>query len=88
MPGYEEARKDEETYKITKGLNIKVRKEGQFHQSQNPEVANPPYPGGVSCFRIILKYSGHAKIRHFADQVAIYQNIPCSQISMHIAHIR
>lgn len=39
MRGHEEALHDEETYKITKGLNIKVRKEAQFHQSQNPEVA-------------------------------------------------
>lgn len=57
MRGHEEALNDEETYKITKGLNIKVRKEEQFHQSQNPEVINPPYPGGVSGFRIILKHS-------------------------------
>lgn len=53
-----------------------------------PEVANGPYPGSVGCFGVILQHPGHAKVRHLADQVAVYQDVPGSQVSMHIAHIR
>lgn len=88
MYGYEEALKDEKTCKITKGLNRKVRREDQFSPSENPQVANSPYPCGISCFRVVLKHPGHAEVRHFADQVAIDQNVPRGQIPMHVTHVR
>lgn len=31
----------------------------------------PPYPCGVSCLGVIFQDTGHAKVRHFADQVAV-----------------
>lgn len=48
----------------------------------------PPYPCGVSCLRVVLQDPGHAEIRHFADQVAVDQDVASSEIPVHVAHVR
>lgn len=37
--------------------------------------------------RIILQIAREAKVRHFAHQVAVDQDVPGSQISVHIIHL-
>lgn len=47
-----------------------------------------PYPCGVSCLRVVLQDAGHAEVRHFADQVAVDQNVASSEVPVHVAHVR
>lgn len=42
--------------------------------------------GGVR--RIVLQVAREAKVRHFAHQVAVDQDVPGSQISVHVIHLR
>lgn len=48
----------------------------------------PPYPCGVSCLRVILQHAGHAKVRDFADQVAVDQDVASGEVAVHVAHVR
>lgn len=41
--------------------------------------------GGV--WGVILEVAGKAKVGHFADQVTVDQNVPSSQIPVHVVHL-
>lgn len=51
MHGYEEALKDEVTYKYHKGLKHQVRGTVSLSQAQGHKSF---LPGGICCFRIVL----------------------------------
>lgn len=45
------------------------------------------HPGGVRSLGVIFQHSGHAKVGHFAHQVAVYQDVARRQVTVNIAHV-
>ena len=51
-------------------------------------LGQPPYRGGVRSVGVILEDAGEAEVRHFADQVAVDQDVAGSQVPVHVTQVR
>lgn len=72
---------------------MKADKEGETQRKlvTESDTCSPTrthtHPGGVRRLGVIFQHTGHAKVGHFAHQVAVYQDVACRQVTVNIAHV-
>ncbi len=50
-------------------------------------ILTPAHPCGISSLRVVLQDSRQAEVWHFADQIAVDQDVASCQVSVNIAHV-
>ena len=54
---------------------------------QNSKVRGQSYRSGVCSLRVVLQDSGQAEVRHLTHQVAVDQDVACSQVPVDVAQV-
>lgn len=72
---------------ITNQGNYNRDKNTSEHQNFTVQ-ATQTHPGGVGALVVILQHARQTKIRNFTLQVAVDQDVPGCQVTVHVAHIR